>query len=236
LAAIAGGSYFPKMTLNEEIAALSELVSSARWQRIQTVLAQRTRWLTVVLEDIYQPHNASAVLRSCDAFGIQDVHIIEVENKYRINPDVALGSSQWLSLKRYPMGEYGRHTCLDELKKAGYQLAAATLRPQSIALSDFKPEQATAILFGNEENGLSEQVHEQADVYLQIPMHGFTQSLNLSVSAAIILHTLRGKIPPGAGRFRMTETEREKIALTWLVNSLRAGEKHLQRLREGSNK
>ncbi len=111
----------------ELLAHLAGFVSDHKKQRIEQVLAARTRHLTVVLEDVFQPHNASAVLRSCECFGVQDVHVIEEGSTYTVNPDVAQGASKWLSLVRYNQAEgENARSCFAALRARGYRLVAAT--------------------------------------------------------------------------------------------------------------
>lgn len=201
---------------------LSGFITNQRREAFERVLQQRTRYITVVLEDIYQPHNASAVLRSMDCFGIQDAHIIENSNEYRINPEVALGASKWLSLMRY--NEAGNNTtrALKHLKDRGYRLVATTPHQQDVELPDFSLEKGkTALLFGTEMEGLSQQALSMADEYLRIPMYGFTESFNISVSAAIILYELKKKLVRSSVRWALDEEEKTELMLQWLKKSIK---------------
>mgnify|MGYP001102842753 CR=1 FL=1 len=116
---------------------LARFITEERWEMFRKVVEQRTRYITVVLEDIYQPHNASAVLRSMDCFGIQDAHIIENTNEYHINPDLALGASKWLSLNRYNHSANNTHEAINRLRKVGYRIVATTPHDQGVSLPDF---------------------------------------------------------------------------------------------------
>ncbi|MEM7797959.1 MAG: RNA methyltransferase, partial [Chloroflexota bacterium] len=177
------------------VAYLSQFVTPHKKQLIKEIINLRTQHITVLLENIYQPHNASAVLRSCDCFGVQDVHIIEDENPYRINPEVAMGATKWLTLHRYALPQLNNtDLCLSQLKAQGYKIVATTLREGSISLLDFPIDKKIALCFGTEAEGLSEQIHAEADYFLQIPMYGFTQSYNISVSAALCLFELTKKL------------------------------------------
>ncbi len=204
---------------------LADFVTAERRRLMAEVLAQRTRYLTVVLEDIYQPHNASACIRSCDCFGVQDVHIVEEENEYRVNRDITLGSAQWVTLHRYRdrAGESTRR-CLDRLRRQGYCLVATTLRAGSVPLQELELDQKTALLFGAEETGLSPQAHEMADRQVQIPMVGFTQSLNISVSVAVTLYELTNRLRASELPWGLSEAERQDLHLTWLIQSATRGE------------
>lgn len=204
------------------IAFLSEFVTPHRFSLFKEILSIRTRYISVVLEDIYQSHNASAVLRSCDGFGIQDIHIIENRNKYNINPDVSLGSQKWLSLYKYNSGKNNTPEALHHLRKAGYRIVATTpheksVIPDNIDLSKGK----IALVFGTELNGLSETALKQADEYLYIPMFGFTESFNISVSAAIILYHLTRTLKAVNLPWQLTQTEKDELLLTWLRNSIK---------------
>src|SRR4030042_2486900 len=162
---------------------LEQFVTERRLQLINRVLSQRTRYITVVLEDIYQSHNASAVLRSCDCFGIQDVHIIENRNTYQLNPDVALGSNKWLTLYKYTREQNNTATALTKLKKTGYRIVATTPHANGCPLQEFDLHKGkTALVFGTELEGLTGNATTMADEFLTIPMAGFTESLNISVT------------------------------------------------------
>jgi tRNA (guanosine-2'-O-)-methyltransferase len=207
---------------------VSPFVTDSRKEQAEKVLENRTRFITVVLEDIYQPHNASAVVRSCEGFGIQDLHIIEERNRYRVNPDVTLGSSKWVTLKRYS-AEAGKNTarCLNKLKKEGYVIAAATLKGNSIPLAEIPIDKKIAVCFGNEEEGLTETAHELADIRMHIPMFGFTQSFNISVSAAVTLYALTGRLRNNGAEWHLKNEEKDELRLIWYLRSLKNPEKYL---------
>jgi len=174
----------------EFYAYLSQFITENKRQKFEEVLQNRTRFITVVLEDIFQPHNASAVLRSCDSFGIQDVHIIENENTYELNPDVEVGSAKWLTLKKYNHKESNTLDCMQHLKSQGYKIIATSPRKNDCSLHELKLDGKIALMFGKEKEGLSETALQNADGFMKIPMYGFVESLNISVSAAISLQHL----------------------------------------------
>ncbi|MFW5814722.1 MAG: TrmH family RNA methyltransferase [Spirochaetota bacterium] len=200
---------------------LARFVTEARRARMHAVLAERTRYLTVAVEDIYQPHNASAVLRTCDCFGVQDVHIIENRNEYRLNPGVELGTAQWLTLHRYRDGGNNTHAALESLREAGYRVVATTPHTDQVALEEFDLRAGpVALLFGNELEGLSDAALEAADEHLIIPMYGFVESFNISVSAAIVLHHLTHALRASGLDYRLGDEERREIELAWLRSSI----------------
>ncbi|MGE3823990.1 MAG: TrmH family RNA methyltransferase, partial [Bacteroidia bacterium] len=146
------------MTVSEKESLLkffTQFITEERNKRLDDVIVNRTRHFTVVLEDIYQSQNASAVLRSCDCFGIQDVHIIENKNKYKLNPDVELGSSKWLNMNKYNWNANNTLECIDTLKKKGYRIIATTPHFKSVPLEELKIDTPFALMFGTEIDGLS---------------------------------------------------------------------------------
>jgi tRNA (guanosine-2'-O-)-methyltransferase len=200
---------------------LGTMITEERKSRFLEILSMRTRHITIVLEDIYQPHNASAVLRTCDCFGIQDVHIIENKNKYEVNPDVALGSSKWLSLFKYNKAENNTTACLTQLRQQGYRIIATTPHkddhtPQSLPL-----DPKFALVFGTELEGLTDTAISLADGFVKIPMAGFTESLNISVSAAIFLHSLTGRLRERDENWRLSPDESLDVLLEWTLNTIR---------------
>lgn len=194
---------------------LQPYVTANKQQLIEEVLARRTRYFTVVLEDIYKPHNASAVIRTCECLGVQDLHVIENVEEYHVNPYVVRGASQWLTLQHYKKQENNTSTCLRSLKSKGYQLVATSVGEDAISLDDFKLTKQSAFVFGNEHSGVSDEVLQLADIKLKVPMFGFTESYNLSVSAAIILNQARLQIEQSLINWHLSEPEMEELKLVW---------------------
>lgn len=223
---------------------LAQFATERRRALIDQVLSMRTRHFTVVLENIFQPHNASAVLRSCDIFGVQDVHIIEDVYEYTVNPEVAMGASQWLTIHRYgqpePLPYPGMRgtkaqaaerkalpgstkSCLAQLKKDGYTVVATSLRPGAVSLYDLPIDKPLALCFGTEETGLSEEAHDAADMFMTIPMFGFTQSFNISVSAALTLQTLTHELRKSDVAWQIPAEQKAEILTSWYIHSTRRG-------------
>jgi len=198
------------------------MVTEKRLGRIEEILAQRTRYITVALEDIYQSQNASAVLRTCECFGVQDVHIIENYNPYNINPMVLKGSDKWLNIHRYNRSDNNTAEAVHRLKSEGYRVIATSLCEESIALNSFDVERGKCVIvFGNEHQGVSEYMMEQADENLKIPMFGFTQSLNISVSAGIILSRLIEKLRNSNVDWQLSDSENDILRAEWLQSSVK---------------
>src|ERR1700747_928393 len=160
----------PQSMSKELIEYLSGFVSENRRKKFENVIRWRTRHLTIALEDIYQSHNASAVLRSCDCFGVQDIHIIENRNKYDVDPDVALGSSKWLTLHKYNGEENNTVACIDSLKKKGYRIIATTPHEKDSNIEDLDVNEKICLFFGTELKGISDIVRKRADGFVKIPM------------------------------------------------------------------
>jgi len=201
---------------------MSECVTGKRLALFKQVLALRTRYITVLLEDIYQSQNASAVLRTCDCTGVQDVHIVEENNEYEINRDVALGSDQWLSLKYYHEGEQNIVRAIKSLKKEGYRIVATSPHKDGATPDNFDLQKGkAALMFGTELNGLSDRALGLADEYIQIPMSGFTESYNISVSAAITLYTLRQRLELSSLPWKMGADEQNELLLNWLRTTIK---------------
>lgn len=208
----------PKPTLSE---FLEQFILPGRLEKIRSVLAQRTRHLTVVLEDIFQPQNASAALRTCECFGIQDVHIIENENSFEINPDVVMGASKWLSLYQYNQQEHNTLQCLESLRSKGYRLIATSPIAGAQPLQQLDISQKTALIFGNELKGLSDQARQLAHGFIHIPMTGFTESFNISVSVAICLHHLSNRLRNSEINWQLSPEDHQQLLTNWLKLSLR---------------
>ncbi len=205
------------------ITYLSAFITPARLKLFEEVLAQRTNYITVVLEDIFQPQNASAVLRTCDCFGIQNVHIIENRNEFTVDKEVALGASKWLTLHNYNQFQNNSLHSVKHLKEQGYRIVATTPHKNEQLLPDFDLSKGkTALVFGSELPGISEKIQNEADEFLKIPMYGFTESFNISVSAAIIIHHLTGKLREMPKHvWELPAQEKEDIKLQWLRKTIK---------------
>lgn len=209
---------------------LSGFVTEKRKDLIFKTIEDRTDYLTVVLEDIYQPHNASAVLRTCDCFGIQTVHVIENRNAYKINPDVALGASQWLDLIKHNTSEHNTLETIEKLRADGYRIVATTPHKNDLSLEDFDLKKGKAALFfGTEKNGLSDLVLENADEYVKIPMYGFTESFNISVSASIILYQLTLGLRRSEISWKFSEQRKQEVLLKWFRQSIKMSDKIIEK-------
>ncbi|MGD8427108.1 MAG: RNA methyltransferase [Balneolaceae bacterium] len=205
---------------------LCGFVTEERWQKINEVLEKRTRYLTVVLEDIYQPHNASAVLRSCDCFGIQDVHIIENKNDFNPTKGVTIGADQWISMKSYnDAGRNNTQQCYNRLKEEGYKIVATSPHKEDVTIDEVLLDQKTALVFGAEYTGLSDYALKEADEYAKIPMVGFSESFNISVGAAICLYELSTKLRKSNKLWGLDKDEKLQLQYNWLRNSIRAVDK-----------
>ena len=207
---------------NKLIAYLSGFITRRRKQLMDEILEKRTRYITVALEDIYQPHNASAVLRTCECLGIQDVHIIENKNRYRINPDVVLGATKWITLRKYNSTNYNTPAAVDYLRNNGYRIVATSLSEKAVPLDQFDLLKGRlAIFFGTELTGLTDKMLNLADESLKIPVYGFTESYNISVSAAIILSHLINILRNSTVPWQLAEDEKKEIMLRWLRQSIK---------------
>jgi len=219
------------MNLSEKkelINYLSQFISENRKARFDEVISHRTNYLRIVLEDLYQGHNASAVLRSCDCFGVQDVHFIENKNNMKISADVAMGSSNWLTIHRHNNSENNTRDTLLNLKSQGYKIVATTPHKNDYTPDTLPIDQKMALVFGTEIDGITPTVFELADEFLRIPMYGFTESFNISVSAALCMYELTTRIRKEVKDYLLTEEERTEVYLEWLKTSIESSEGLIQ--------
>jgi len=205
---------------------LSRFISDHKKDFVERVLEQRTRYITVVLEDIYQSQNASAVIRTCECMGIQDIHIIENESKYMVNRRVLKGSYKWVDLIRYKGKLKNNNTaaCYERLRADGYKIAATDPSPEGVSIHEVPVHNKIALVMGNELRGTSSYALDHADLKVRIPMYGFTESLNISVSAAICLNSLVPMLRNQEVNWKLTEDEKDEIRLRWYRKMVRNAE------------
>lgn len=211
---------------------LETYLTERRKERFKKVLSERTRHFTVVTEDVYQLHNTSAVMRTCDVFGIQDLHVVEEKVSKRIDKEIAMGAQKWVNFNRYNSIK----ECIKNLKDSGYQIIATTPHNDSTMLHDFDVSKKSAFFFGKENDGLSDTVMNAADGFLKIPMYGFTESLNISVSAAIILQSVVTKLKQSDVKWQLSEDEIPEIELEWIKRTIKASDEIIERYHSENSK
>jgi len=207
------------------LAYLETYLTENRRERFDTVLNQRTKHFTVATEDVYQLHNTSAVIRSCDVFGIQEVNIVEERNSKRIDREIAMGAQKWVDLNRF----HSVKECIVDLKHKGYQIVATTPHTNDCLLHEFDVTKKSCFFFGRETEGLSQEIIDQADYYLKIPMYGFTESLNISVSAAIILQHVTTKLKRTNIDWKLTVEEQQEKRLDWIKKTIKSYDEIVER-------
>jgi tRNA (guanosine-2'-O-)-methyltransferase len=212
------------------LAYLQGFLMEGRKERFEKILEQRTRFLTCVLENISDAHNANAVMRSCECFGIQDIHIIENGAKFKPARKVLKGSHKWLSIHKYREESHNTKTCLNALKEKGYRIVATSPHAANIAVHELPLDRPIALVLGQEHIGISDVVREEADDFIIIPMQGFTESLNISVAAAIMLQSLSHRIRTCSDiEWRLSEVEKDELRKTWTLKNLYRNELFIER-------
>jgi tRNA (guanosine-2'-O-)-methyltransferase len=201
-----------------------EILTPNKVALFNRIAAQRTRHLSVVLEDIFQEHNASAVIRSCDCFGIQDLYAIEDKNKYVLQRNIAKGSGRWIDLHRFANKDTASMDCLNHLREKGYKLVATSPHINAYTPETLPIENPIALIFGTERRGITESIIANADYHLTIPMYGFTESFNLSVSVAVILQTLRNRLEKEIFPWKLSIEEQQALQIIWSTRILNGGE------------
>ena len=199
------------------LAFLENILTENRKERFQKVLGNRTKHFTIAVEDIFQMHNASAVMRSCEIFGIQELNVIEQRYGKSIDKEIAMGAQKWVDINRFETVT----DCLKTLKENGYQIIATTPHENDCLLDNFDISKPSALFFGTERDGLSEEILKAADGFIKIPMVGFTESLNISVSAAIIIQNLMERLRNSDINWQLTEEEILEKRMAWTKNSIK---------------
>ncbi len=196
---------------------LEGFLTENRKEKFLEILKNRTTHFTIAMEDVFQLHNTSAVMRSCEVFGIQELNVVEQKFGKRIDTEIAMGAQKWVDVNRFNSVQ----NCIDAKREQGYQIIATTPHNDSCLIHEFDITKRSAIFFGTEKEGLSPEVIAQADGFLKIPMVGFTESLNISVSAAIIIQDITNRLRLSAINWQLTEDEVLQRRLTWAKNSIK---------------
>lgn len=221
-------------TEKEQVAYLRNFVMDEKNQLFERLIQDRTDYITVVLEDLFQSHNQSAILRSADCFGVQDVYMIENRNKYDATSTVSRGAREWLSLHRYNELKNNTQAVIDKLRGEGYRIIATMPHRDDVVLDDLDLEKGKmAFFFGTELSGLSKLVTEQADEFVKVPMYGFTESLNVSVAAALVMYQVVRRLRQSGIDWHLSEEKQTEVLLGWYHKSVKAADEILERYREG---
>ncbi|MDG1870505.1 MAG: RNA methyltransferase [Flavobacterium sp.] len=196
---------------------LENILTDNRKEKFLKVLENRTNHFTIAVEDIFQMHNTSAVMRSCEVFGIQELNVIEERYGKSIDKEIAMGAQKWVDINTFDSVT----SCLDAVKSKGYQIIATTPHENDCLMEDFDITKPSALFFGTERDGLSEEILKRADGFLKIPMVGFTESLNISVSAAIIIQNLTNRLRQSNIDWKLSEEEMLVKRLAWAKSSIK---------------
>ncbi|NDI99170.1 RNA methyltransferase [Flavobacterium sp. LaA7.5] len=192
-------------------------ITQERKQRFLEVLQNRTKHFTVAVEDVFQLHNTSAVMRTCEVFGIQELNVIEERYGKDIDKEIAMGAQKWVDVNRFD----ATTACITSLKEKGYKIIATSPHNDSCLLDEFDINQPAALFFGTERSGLSDEVIKAADGFIKIPMAGFTESLNISSSAAIIIQHLTNRLRQSDINWQLTEEEVIQKRIDWTRKSIK---------------
>ena len=215
---------------NQLLEHLLSYLTERRKELFKEVCSKRTKHFTVVTEDVYQLHNTSAVMRSCDVFGIQELHVIEEKLGKKIDREIAMGAQKWVNIHRH----HSTDVCIDVLKKEGYQIIATSPHNNATEISEFDITKKSAFFFGKEKDGLSNTVLNNADGFLKIPMYGFTESLNISVSAAIILQSVVTRLKDSNIDWKLTESEKKELIFHWTKMTIKSADQIIDRFYKSS--
>ena len=214
---------------------LTTFLTDERNARILKVLENRTRHLTVVVEDLFQTQNISAVMRTCECVGIQDIHIIEGENEFSIHTAISMGADKWLNHYHYPVSDTNISDCILGLKQKGYTVVATLPGDDSCYMEDLPLDKPIALLFGTELKGLTPEAIALSDQSVKIPMYGFTTSYNISNSVAIMASYFIEKLNKSSINWKLSEEEKEILYLEWLQKSIKTPKMIIQNFSNENN-
>ncbi len=193
------------------IEKLYEFITDERKEKIQKVLSQRSAHFAPVLEGLYDRGNVSAVMRSAEAFGFHRFHIIETSKDFKESQRVTQGADKWLDVVKWT----NTKDCILNLKQQGYKVYATHMSEKAMNFDELDLNQKTAVIFGNERDGVSEEALSMADGNVLLPMAGFTQSFNISVAAALSFQRAFLKSPP-----KVSEEERKLLEAAYYLRTI----------------
>lgn len=222
-------------SIREQVDYLKNFVTDYKNELFARLIRKRTGYVTLVLEDLYQPHNCSAVLRSCDCFGVQNVHVIENKNVFRDNSEISMGAADWLTLHRHRGGTSPTMGTINDLKRQGFRIVATTPHERDSFVDDINLYKGKMAFFmGTELTGLSDEMMANADEFVKIPMYGFTESYNVSVCAALLLYSVVQRLRRTDIDWHLSEDEQYEVLFQWYKRSIKASTEILDRFNQES--
>ena len=211
----------------ERIALLSGFMLPARYDVLRRTVAMRTRYMTILAENTFHPQNAAALIRHCEAFGLQQMHTVETFCRFNPSAAIVRGTDRWVDIRRHG----STAEALAALRAEGYRIVATTPHREDTTPESFDVGRGRfALVFGTEHAGISEEVLASADEFLRIPMCGMVESLNVSASAAILIYMLSERMRQTVGGWRLTDAEQSEVLLRWMRRSVNDSERILDRL------
>lgn len=205
---------------------MSGFLTGERVQTLRRTLAMRTRYMAILTENTFHPQNASALVRHCEAFGVQDLHTVETMCRFDPSVNIVRGTDKWIDIIRHDSTE----EAIASLKASGYRIVATTPHRESCTPETFDVEKGRfCLVFGTEHAGVSPQIISAADEFLRIPMCGMVESLNVSASAAILIYMLSQRMRLSDVAWRLSETERSEVMFRWVMSSVRDARRILER-------
>jgi len=199
---------------------LAEHLSERKRKLFDQVADQRTRYITLVLEDIYQAQNTSAIQRSAESWGLQDLYVIENAHTFAHHRRIAKGANDWMDIHRFNKGKNNSKECLEQLKEKGYQIVVTTLRDDSKPLRDIDLTKKTAVVMGTELTGASETALQYADAKMVVPTYGFTESLNVAAASACILQNMTERIRREHIDWQLSPDDQLELKIKWAKKSI----------------
>lgn len=191
---------------------LLHLMTPQRYEKLMEILNNRSSHITAVAENFYNPSNVAALLRTIDATGFSDLYALEYYNRFDKNVRVSRGSEKWVNIHKYKKTD----ECFKALRDKGYRIYYADPDPANPDIDTLPLDKKVAILFGQENPGVSDRTKEIADGGFRIPMRGFVGSFNVSVSAAITLFTLRNRLEKEIKNYKLDADEKQALFNFWL--------------------
>ncbi|MGB1003390.1 MAG: TrmH family RNA methyltransferase [Salibacteraceae bacterium] len=197
-------------------------LNDPRRDRLNEVLDNRTTHFCVAMEDLFYERNSGAIIRTADGYGIQNVHVIEPKESFKskVTNIISKGAEKWVTKTQHDDIENGAKMCIDELRAQGYQIVATSPHKDGHTIHDFDISKKSAFFLGAEKTGISDIVMEEADDYIAMPIYGFTESYNVSVANAILLHELVNRLRNSDIDWKLTKKEREELLLDWVMKSV----------------
>lgn len=208
---------------------LFDLLTEHKKNLFTTLIEYRTNHIAWLADNFYHEQNSSAIIRSADCFGYNTVFVIEDKYRFKVNEEIAMGAQKWVNTVIFQVGNVDYGQAIHAIKQSGYKLIAATPHINGLSVENLDIRKPICIAMGSERHGHHPEILEEADGFVAIPMEGFSESLNVSVTAGVLMYTLKKRLKSEGIDWQLSDADKKRQILIWMLKTIPSAQKMVER-------